>query len=299
MTDITTTKRNIAKHARAVLFNSYSVILFATLFHIALLIGFVYIGNCFGALLYGISSDATATLVSITFMIIAAIITVPLNYGYASIIIKICAGDKASLSELFSFYSNKASIISAYASFLRLIPGLVLWIGIPTLLLPSGFMLIDKFIDYAYPLYGGFLIEAVTKLSHMVLTAFVIILCFYFSGKTIASFLVDCIPNSDLRVARIDKWGLMKLRFTMLPLIVLSVLSFGILFVVYTIPFILICYVLFLDIDALYNMRDCNDNCTDTDLTTEEKSSDTSASSVGVNTDTIIFNSQKSCDNTD
>ncbi len=295
MTDISTNTKNVGKYARTVLFNSYAVLLFATIFYIALLVGFIYIGNSFGSLLYGISSDDTVTLVSITFMIIAVIVTVPLNYGYVSIIIKVCAGDKASVSELFTFYSDRASVISAYASFLRLIPGILVFGIAPAVLLPSGFVLIDLFMDYAYPLYGGVLIEAVTKLSHMLLTAFIIFICLYFSGKVIASFLVDCIPGSSLRVARIDKWGFMKLRLTMLPLIALSVLSFGILFVVYTIPFMLICYVLFLNVDALYKMRDYNDE-KESDASIHEAECEGTGT---VNTDTMVFDTQENADNTD
>lgn len=296
MTDISTNKRNVGKYARTVLFNSYALLLFATLFYIAMQVGFIYIGNCFGSLLYGISSDDTAALVSITFMIIAIIVTVPLNYGYVSVIIKVCAGDEVSVSELFAFYSDRASVLSAYASFLRLIPGILAFGIAPAILLPSGFILIDKFMDYAYPLYGGFLIEAATKLSHTVLTALVLLLCFYFSGKVLASFLVDCIPDSNLRVIRIDKWGFMKLRLTMLPLIALSVLSFGILFIVYTIPFILICYVLFLDVDALYEKSVYDGKNEESEASNETEAA--IGDSDTPNTDTIIFNTPKNGDDT-
>ncbi len=223
--------------------------LFATMFLIGLGFGFFMLGAVYGGLFYGLASEETAILVTLTSEIICFLLCVPLIFGYFSFCIKLIRGKDAQLSELFEYYSSVGLCMSAYSYFLRLLPALLFKYILPLVLIVSAFESLEMVAPYFLPelletsaatriLQGLFFIPAIT----------VVILCFYLSGNDIVRFLHFCSGHSNIGIIY-RKGKFFALRLSIFPLYALSILSFGVLFIAYSFPITVIIYSLFLGLD--------------------------------------------------
>lgn len=235
--------KQLKRESRNLLFGNYRVFLFATLFFTAVFFGFVFLSTSFCEILCAGSSDEVLLMVSLTMDILNLIICFPLICGYVSICTGICDGRGCELSELFRYYSRGRSITDCYAFLLRKIPEAVLEIIIP-------FVLLYCITEYGVKYTAGEFPDIYIALSAyipaivFILQVITVITVFYLSGGLLLSLIDFCYGiKQKHKASDIRRFFIMRLSF--LPLCVFSVLSFGVLFIAYTLPYTIVTYSLF------------------------------------------------------
>lgn len=216
------------------------------MFTIGISFGFFMLGSVYGGLFYGLASEETAILVTLTSEIICFLLCVPLFFGYIAFCMKLTRGKDTELSELFEYYSSASLCASVYARFLQLFPALLLKLIIPLLAVYYAYGKLDMVAPYFF----SELLElsAATRLLQgmfFVPAIIITLLCFYLIGSDIVKLLCFCRGSDGIGIIY-SKSEFFLLRLSLLPLYALSALSFGVLFLAYTIPITVIVYSLFL-----------------------------------------------------
>lgn len=234
MTLILCSRKQIKKRARKLLFSDYQTFLFATLFFTAISFGFTMLSNTFCELLCIGASDDVYTMVGFTFDIAVFLIGFPFMMGYISLCGNITCGKKTELSHLLTFYSAAGRLRKCYAFLLVKIPE-----ALVKLILPYVALYFLQGIVKAYIVTDGYdtYIGAVFFLLYIAVTIGV----FYLFGGFITSAISFC-QGTKRKYTKSEKRFFFTLRLSFIPLYILSILTFGVLFMAYTLPFTLVAY---------------------------------------------------------
>jgi len=243
VTDISYKSFQFKKRVHGILFQNYRIFLFATLFLLAFSIGFVVLSKTYcDVITSGIDSTIYNTI-SITLDIFSILILYPLFLGYISLCAKIAFGKAAELSELLRFYSSKKELLSCLTFLFRMVPHFILRVLLP---LTASFSL-----SYIIPYISKLFADAGISIAGELLYNFVFIfelafiaLAYYLAGGLILR-TVDFCTGTHHKYTSYEKSSFTVLRIAVLPMYLLSVITFGILFVMYTIPYTFIGYSLF------------------------------------------------------
>lgn len=241
---LTNHRKALKARAKSIYFENSVTLCFATLLFIALSVGFTILGNVYGSIFLNIAAEQTAILVMLTFELVGIIISFPLLFGYVSFCANISRKENASLSDVFDYYSRKEKLLSAAVCFLKLLRAIIFKIILPTI----SFVFLSTKLE-------TFLVGSVGYLPDYVLYSFkglfilpfilLFILCYYSFGNDIAKILLLNFTEVNGICVIYDKKRFLALRLSMLPLYLISFLSFGILFIVFTIPYTVVLYSLF------------------------------------------------------
>lgn len=243
MTAIFPTTKKLKRYARSILFSNYQLFLFATLFFIAVSFGFSVLSSTYcGLLTEGMSADS-ARKISLTFDIVAFLLSFPFMLGYISLCIKLTRQEKVSFSELLRFYSKGHEIASCFTFLLKKIPEIFLKIILPFVLLFIAYEFLPGVLKILETYGFGLFADIISKtffLWEIVALAIVMFL----SGSILLSAISFC-SGEKVKFSISEKWNFFTLRLSFVPLYILSVLTFGVLFTAYTLPYTLVTYSVF------------------------------------------------------
>ena len=237
VTTILASRKEIKKKAREILFTEYRIFLFATLFFAAVSFGFTMLSKTFCELICLGISDEIYTMVSLTFDIIILAVTFPFMLGYISLCTDIAVGKQTELSQLFALYSGKETLLRCYSFLLVKIPEVLLKIALPF----TAVFLVRGFFE-AYIVTDGY--DLYIDAMFFILLIVVAFAVFYMSGGILISVFDFC-RGTKKKYSKKEKQAFFATRLSLIPLYVLSVLTFGVLFIAYTFPFTLTVYALY------------------------------------------------------
>lgn len=251
MTAISKTRKQLKKRAREILFSGYPIFLFATLFFIALSFGFKVLSENYCSLLTQGVSKSISDTVFLTLDIVSFLLYYPFVLGYTSLCVKLSGKKDTALSELFRFYSSPRELLSCFAFLLKNIPQIFLRLVLPFIALSAAYtflpMLLELISDMGF-VSAAYIISSSFFLFELAIIALVMLL----SGSLILSVIRFC-DGTRYKYTLAEKRSFFVLRLSLIPIYLLSVLSFGILFIAYTIPYTFILYSLFSVKDTVSN----------------------------------------------
>ncbi len=226
--------KQIKKTARERLFADYGPFLFSTLFFTALSFGFTLMSKTLCELICLSLSEEAYVTVSLTFDIIGFLICFPFFAGYIAFCRKKTNGEKAELSELLGFYSGQ-KLGECIVFLLRKIPEAFLKLVLPFVLLFAIIGYTPGYFAEEFPeAFSAF--EAYLPVLYFVLEILAVLLVLYFTAGMILS-LFAFTDGSGYRFTFSDRKSFFGLLLSMLPLYLLSVFTFGVLFIAYTVPY--------------------------------------------------------------
>ncbi len=239
-------RRFIKRAARKMLFSEW----------LTQILAFLIVGSCFMA----INNFGTSTafivkeltdnfllleIILFFFIFFAVMFTVPLLYGLVKFEINAISGEKGRLTDLFAAFSDFKSVIRSYLLFLQCFGRLILCF-LPAIAAAA----FEEFI-YDDIFLGQYIFCGVDVAAFLCNTLFVILLYLgivLFSGCFVAIYL--SVERTDISVdecfhkARLYMRGnrpeVSKTALSFIPLFVVSLFSIGFLFVLYTLPYMLI-----------------------------------------------------------
>ncbi len=239
MTAILCSRKQIKKKAREILFSNYQTFLFATLFFAAVSFGFTVLSKTFCELLCEETTDEIFTMVSLTFDIFGLLLCFPFALGYLSLCAKLSDGRKTELSEMFTFYSKGGKLTSCYAFLLLKIPEILLKLILPFIALSTLQGVITAYFAQSITDYSLYI-----SAMFFVLQVIVIFAVFYMEGG-ILLYVFDFCRGTKHKHTFSEKRTFFIVRLSLIPLYILSVLTFGVLLLAYTLPYTLIIYALY------------------------------------------------------
>lgn len=247
------------------------------------------LGGSYGSLFYDLVHEKTAFLVTLTSEMLCALLCAPLLFGYCSLCIRLVRGENCPLSEMFSPYSSLRNLKSVYGFLLKILPALLLKLVLPLAALTFVYSFLGRAAESYSSSEIGMLLLALSKI-YFVPAAMVLFGCICLLGKNIRSLFVFCSgTDADAEISK-RSFSFLRLRISLYPLHLLSFLTFGILFIVFTIPYTVISYSLYFGFDE-YNQNE--------DEITEENSEEivippeVSEQTYETNGDTAIFDINK------
>lgn len=205
----------------------------------ALCAGFAILSKSYCAILCDGLSESSAFRVSLTFDIAAFLFLFPFVTGYISLCAKNACGYGADLSELLSFYSAK-KIIPCYAFLLKLIPHFILRAVFPFIALGMAYTYLPVGLEYLGK--NGFNnLADIISANFFIFEIAAAVIAFLLSGALILR-TICFVLNKEYVYSFREKSRFNSLRISFIPLCLLSVFTFGILFPAYTLPVMTISY---------------------------------------------------------
>lgn len=216
--------------------------LFSTMFFVALSFGFILIFSTYTYFLTDGYPPNVTMLAYFTTDLISIIVAFPFFIGYVRLCSNIAKGTKTELSEIFKYYSSKIQIMQAYKFLIKIIPQIVLKIILPLALIAFSDTYIPKICNIL-AINGLYTFSTSLYYFLFPLEVAIIVLTFRLSGGPIIKLLCFCTNTKSIKYS---KTSFFILRLSLIPLYVMSFLTFGSLFIAYTIPFTLVLYSVFL-----------------------------------------------------
>ncbi len=242
-------RRFFKSNAKNILYSSWINQIFVFFVLFAYLSGINSMKNAVSSLAYQITdSFAIPYVLMVLYMSLSLLLIFPLLYGVIKF--EICCIEKknVSVSVMFDTFSSVELLLRSYSVFLsfllRVLPlyvlpfalGLYIDGGYYKLLLQNSYFVGN--VDVVY-----FLLNLVMFLLYLV--------SFVLTGKRFVGLYIS-VKREDLPVARCFQMGnlcshsfsgeITMLNFTFVPLVVISMFSLGVLFVIYTLPYILLTF---------------------------------------------------------
>lgn len=243
MTPIQESRKSIKKRAREILFSEYSTFLFSTLFLVAGTFGTVMLSKSYCDIIgSGMRPEVYNTL-SLTFDIVSILFLYPFIMGYISLFSGKVRGRQCSISELFRFYSSKKELRSCYAFLLVKIPEIILKVVLPFFLLYILYIRFPDILEVA-SLHGFETAATIISKCFFLFEIITILTVLFLSGGLMLSSIAFCNGDKAKYTFR-EKCSFFGLRMSLLPTYLLAVLSFGIIFIAYALPFTFIVYSVF------------------------------------------------------
>lgn len=230
--------------AKGIYFENSTTLSFVTLLFIALNIGFTILGGVYGSIILNITSEKTVSLATVTFEFIGIILSFPLLFGYIYFCSRTAHKEDARPSDVFEYYSDRKKFFCASACFLKLLRAVIFKILLPVISFVFLYSELDTFCSSGIvylPDYLLYSIKGLFLLPFLLLFA----LCYYSFGNDIARVMMLNSENDDTVGIIFDKKKFFTLRLSLIPLYLVSFLTFGIMFITFTIPYTVILYSLF------------------------------------------------------
>ncbi len=212
------------------------------MFFVALTFGFVLLFSTYTSFLTDGYPQNVITLAFFTTDLISTIAAFPFFVGYVYLCSNVANGNKTELSEIFKYYSSKFEIMQAYKFLIKLIPQILLKIILPLALIAFSDTYIPQICNIL-AINGLYTFSTFIYYFSFPLNIALLILAFRLSGNIIVKLICFC---SNTQSIKYSKTGFFILRLSLIPLYVFSFLTFGSLFIAYTIPFTVVLYSIFL-----------------------------------------------------
>lgn len=226
--------------------------MFGTLLFLSLCVGFVVLGEVYGSFFYEIAPESTASLVLVTASFLMLLFTSPLVFGYLAFCIRLLQGEDAKVAELFMPYGSFRSLCRAFGGGFHVFFAFLLKVALPCAALTYLWGQLPA-LSETLKLSAS---DAVLLRALFFLPAAAIVLFGIFAlGKNVCDLLCFCAcPDETLAACmktakerlRGRRGAFFALRLSFLPLIAVSLFTFGILFIAYTLPMLAIAYTLWL-----------------------------------------------------
>lgn len=220
------------------------------------IVAFLIVGSCFISLNYfGTSaavivnelSDSTVLfeVVLSFFVVFSLLFTLPLIYGLVNFEINAIVAKKAKLYDLFSAFSDMKGMVRSYALFLQVFGRCILCF------LPAALVVVFNEFFYESVFLGHhvfFGIDIATFLCNTLFFVFLYLGIVFMSGCFVGIYLTVKNPEMSVdecffkakKCIKGNRSELTKTALSFLPLFVVSLFSMGLLFAVYTLPYMLI-----------------------------------------------------------
>ena len=233
------------------LFSEWTMQIFAFVVVGAFFVGMNYFGTSVGLVLKQLTDSFVLLSIAIYFFAIFALaLGVPMLYGLFSFEINALLKENCNLSDIFCVFSDKLRLFRCYAVFFRVLFKCILCFAPAFLVLGLG----KNYLADEY--FGMFTVGNVDVASFVINTVFVVLayLGIVLSSGTVVGIFIS-VTREDLSVddcffvarkcIRNSRFELGKMTLSFLPLFVVSLFSIGFLFVLYTLPYMLITGVMF------------------------------------------------------
>ncbi len=249
MTDYLQRRRYFKKNARGIIYSDWlsQIFVFA-----AVMVSVAGLNSIYGGLMtlaYNVANnDMFSYMISVFYTFLTFAFVLPLVYGVIHFEILAFENKKPSVSRVFDAFANTEKLTRTYKTFLsfvlRIIP-----VFIPVFLL-SGFIQSPLYYSILKTEYTVGNIDVVYLSFNIVLLIFVF-LSLSFTGKHIVGLFI-AVKNQEQSVGECFRLGknvcsgytaeLCLMTFSFVPLIVVSMFTLGIMFIVYTLPYILLTF---------------------------------------------------------
>lgn len=244
-------RRFFKRAARKMLFSDWITEIFAFVVIGAFFVGVTHFGTSVAITLNELTKNLLFAGAVVNFFdLLALALVIPMIYGLFYFEINAVSNEKGVLSDLFYAFSDKTLLGRCYGLFLRIfIRGILCY-------LPAIALFWLRMFYFESNLFGILSIGNVDVISFVLNTVFVLLLYLGFvllSGTFVGIFVT--VKREDLSVdecffvagkcIRKNRFELAKLSLSFLPLFVISLFSIGFLFVIYTLPYMLITFVLY------------------------------------------------------
>ncbi len=241
---LTNHRKTLRAHAKSIYFENSATLAFATLLFVALSIGFTILGGVYGSIFTSIASEKTVLLVTLTFELIGIVFSFPLLFGYIFFCSNMAHKKDVKLSDIFEYYSGKEKLISASACFLKLLKAIIFKVILPPVFFVFLSSKLESFFISSVGYFPDYILYSFTGLF---ILPFILLfaLCYYSFGNDIARVLLLNYTGMNTISIVYEKKKFLALRLSLIPLYLISFLTFGMLFIVFTIPYTLILYSLF------------------------------------------------------
>ena len=220
------------KTARELLFSHYRVLFPATLFFIALSFGFVLLSNTYLELLTVSASDDVFFTALLTLDIATFLLIYPFFMGYISLFAKAASGMNAELSDMLCFFRARR-LFKCYGFLLSKIPGIILGVALPMLLLQFA-----EIYTAAGTVYGY--LNPYLAIAYLLMC-----LWFVYLGVKFMLSAMDFSVGERHKYRIREKAAMLKAQLGLIPAYILAVLSFGILFFTYALPITVMLYAVY------------------------------------------------------
>lgn len=217
----------------------------------AFFVGINYFGTSVAIIVSELSDKLiVADCVSLAFAVVSMAFTVPMLYGIVKFEINTVSEEKAVLSDVFNVFSDSQTVLRSYNLFFN-----VLFRGVVSFL-PAIALCFFKHLAYDYGFVRTYSYYGVDVVSFLLNTVFVLFIYLgivfsanlftgiYISVKDENKHIEDCFYEAK-KCMRGSKLEVALLALSFLPLFVVSLFSIGFLFVLYTVPYMLITFIMF------------------------------------------------------
>jgi len=243
-------RRFIKRAARRMLFSEW----------ITQILAFLIVGSCFIAINHFGTSTAFIVkeltdnlllleIILFFYVFFSTLFTVPLLYGLVQFEINAISGEKGNLTDLFTAFSDFKSIIRSYSMFLQCFGRLLLCF------LPAIAAVVFNEYIYDNIFLGQYIFCGIDVAAFLCNTLFIILLYLglvFFSASFVGVYLTvkrrdisvdECFHKARLYL-RGNRQDISKTALSFIPLFVVSLFSIGFLFVLYTLPYMLITFLM-------------------------------------------------------
>ena len=257
------TVKNIRDKARKILSNSFFTQVGALLFPWVCITSFISAEVSLAALVNEIYFDAVLSLI----LLFTVLMAIPFVYGYSAYMTKIVTEGCADFSELFIAFSSSKLYFRSFRLFFSLTVRFLAVFFLPLYFIyeftayigsvNSPYKISYSGMDITYTILAILIVVTLT-VSSVIFSRY--IMACYFTVTNNEKSVSDCFFTAKIYTRHCKKlWN--KLATSFIPLILLSVISFGIMFL-YTLPLMLTS--LFLFAHRMCSNRQINQNMANT-----------------------------------
>ena len=217
----------------------------------AFFVGTNHFGMSFGSILFEITENETVAAFAMSFLMFASFaFGIPVFYGLVGFEISSVSGKNAKLSDLFSAFSDFDKVIRSYTIFFRLLFKGVLCF------LPAIALLFFKSFFYENLVQGNWHMFGIDIVLFCINTVLVLLVYFgivmsagsfvgiYISVKREDKQVDECFYEAK-KCIKGSESELAKTALSFLPLFAVSLFTMGFLFVLYTVPYMVITLIMF------------------------------------------------------
>lgn len=244
-------RRFFKRAARRMLFSDWACQIFAFVVIGAFFVGVNHFGTSVGIILNELTQNIyLSSFIIYLFSFVSFALVVPMLYGVISFEINAVHSEKGMLTDLFCAFSSKECLVRSYSLFFHVFFRGVLFF------LPAIVVYCFRVFVYEKGMFIDISVGGVDVVYFLINTLFVVALYlgFVLSSGTFAGIYItvnvqklpveDCFFKAK-KTLRGSRFELAKISMSFLPLFVVSLFSIGFLFVMYTIPYVVITLVMY------------------------------------------------------
>lgn len=233
------------------LFSDWTSQIFAFIVVGAFFVGINHFGTSVGIVINELTQNLTlAGIVIYLFTFISFAFVIPMLYGLVSFEINALSNEKGKLSEIFCAFSSSESLLRSYSLFFNVFFRCILCF------LPAVLIYCFRVFVYEDGMFFSFSLGGIDVVYFLLNTLFVVALYLgiVMSAGTFVGIYItvrredkpveDCFFLATKSI-RGNRFEMTKIAISFFPLFVLSLFSIGFLFVMYTIPYMIITLVMF------------------------------------------------------